>query len=223
VGIVGPFSFVIADQLLRRETTMAEYLLEYEELLAAAQNAPVPVMQYLRQELPYLWQHAYLAMRPPRETNIVIFTHGTFDYVYDDYATLEAIGVVAADDVTEARLVAAVGLSQPNIRTRHHDDSRLRGWVGPTGEVFGSNWDKGHFIAHSIGGAVDGLEANVFRQLRAVNRGGYRRMERYCAANPGVLCFSRPLYNDASARPSHVEFGVLKPAGEWWIQLFENC
>jgi hypothetical protein len=140
--------------------------------------------------------------------------------VYDDCATLEAIGVIETDAVTEARLVGAVGFSQPN--SRHRDDSRLRGWVGPTGATFGSTWDKGHFIAHSIGGAVDGLEANVFLQLRKVNRGGYRGMERYCASNPGVLCFSRPLYSDASARPSQVEFGVLKPTGELWLQVFNN-
>jgi hypothetical protein len=159
----------------------------------------------------------------PRATNIVVFTHGTFEYIYDDYATLEATGVVATDDVTEARLVGAVGFSQPNPVARHHDDSRLRGWIGPTDATFGTSWDKGHFIAHSIGGAVDGLEANVFLQRRSVNRGGYRRMERYCAANPGVLCFSRPLYRDPSARPSAIEFGVLKPRNEWWVQVFDNC
>ncbi len=28
--------------------------------------------------------------------------------------------------------------------------------------MFGRQWDKGHFVAHSIGGAVDGWELNVF-------------------------------------------------------------
>ena len=124
----------------------------------------------------------------------------------DDYATLEATGLAQPDGVSEARLVGAVGYSKPSHGRR--DDSRLRGWVGPTGATFGAAWDKGHFIAHSIGGAVDGLEANVFLQRRSVNRGAYREMERYCAANPGVLCFSRPLYSDLSALPTEVEFGV---------------
>lgn len=145
----------------------------------------------------YLWQDAYLEMTP-RLTNIIILTQGTFDYIYDDYATLEAMGVVEADDITEARLVAAVGVSRPNPKRR--DDSRLRDWVGPTGATFGDTWDKGHFIGHSIGGAVDGLEANVFIQLRSVNRGGYREMERYCAANSGVLCFKSELH-PPSRRP----------------------
>ncbi len=181
----------------------------------------MPVGQLLRQELPYLWREAYQSMTP-RLTHISIVTHGTFDYVYDDYATLEAMGTVEVDGATESRLVGAVGFSRPNLRTRRHDDSRLRGWVGPTGATFGSDWDKGHFIAHSIGGAVDGVEANVFRQLRSVNRGAYRRMEKYCAGNPGVLCFSRPLYADESANPSQIEFGVLKPDGDLWVEMFEN-
>ena len=198
---------------------MAAFLLPYDALLNDAIASGEPVNEYLRRELPAVWLEAYVEMSP-RKVNVVLFTHGSFDYVYDDYATLEATGVVERDAVTEARLVAAVGLSQPGPRPR--DDARLRGWVGPTGAIFGERWDKGHFIAHSIGGTVDGLEANVFLHRRAVNRGGYREMEKYCAASPGVLCFSRPLYGDPSARPVQVEFGVLKPSREWWIQVFEN-
>lgn len=198
---------------------MNEYLLPYEVVIEEAKASRVRVAEYLRKELPYLWRDAYLEMTP-RPTNIVLFTHGTFDYIYDDYATLKATGVLEPDSITEARLVAAVGVSQPNPAQR--DDSRLRGWVGPTGETFGDGWDKGHFIAHSIGGAVDGLEANVFLQLRSVNRGEYRKMEKYCAANPGVLCFSRPIYGDPSAKPTQVEFGVLKPDSELWVQVFNN-
>lgn len=200
---------------------MPEYLLEYEALLTEAKASSAPLTEYLRRELPYLWQDAYLAMTP-RATNIVILTHGTFDYVYDDYATLESTGAVEVDAVTESRLVGAVGVSQPNPANRSHDDSRLRGWIGPTSERFGNDWDKGHFIAHSIGGAVDGLEANVFQQLRKINRGRYREMEKFCAANPGTFCFSRPLYRDPSSCPAQVEFGVLRPTGDWWIQVLEN-
>lgn len=82
--------------------------------------------------------------------------------------------------------------------------------------------DKGHFIAHTIGGAVDGLEANVFLQRRSVNRGAYRQMERCCAAHAGVLCFSRPIYDDPTAVPAAIEIGVLKPDVTWWIQRFPN-
>lgn len=193
--------------------------LPYQALLAAAKASSEPVEKYLRRELEDLWYDAYLRMAK-RPVNVLIFRHGTFDYIYDHYAALEASGEVEPDDVSESRLVAAVGLSCPNVEKR--DDARLRGWVGPTHALFGNRWDKGHFIAHSIGGAVDRMEANVFLQLRSVNRGGYRRMERFCAANAGVFCFSRPLYDDPSAVPAQIEFGVLKPDGTWWIHQFEN-
>src|SRR5262245_59144162 len=96
--------------------------LPYDDLLADAKASAAPLHEYLRRELPYLWENAYLKMTP-RLTNILIFTHGTFEYIYDDYATLEATGQVVADDVTEARLVCAVGFSQTNPKQRHHDDS----------------------------------------------------------------------------------------------------
>jgi hypothetical protein len=201
---------------------MSDNLLPYETLLDEAKSSSKLPRDYLRESLPHLWFDEYLRMTP-RSTNVMTFTHGTFDYFYDDLATLEATGAVPTDDVSESRLVAAVGFSRPNSVSRRHDDGRLRGWVGPTNKTFGAGWDKGHFIAHSIGGAVDGLEANIFLQRRSVNRGAYRKMEKYCSANPGVLCFSRPIYGDPSARPVKVEFGVLMPDASWWIQLLENA
>ena len=129
--------------------------------------------------------------------------------MYNDLATLQATGAVEPDPSQESCLVAAYGISAPQDSPR--DDRRLRGWVGRTERVFGKGWDKGHFIAHSIGGAVDGLEANVFAQRRSLNRGWsaegkrFRAMEKYCADNAGVFCFHRPIYADGS------EFGILKP------------
>ena len=39
--------------------------------------------------------------------------------------------------------------------------------MGATETTFGREWDKGHFVAHSIGGAVDRAEVIVFVELRA--------------------------------------------------------
>jgi hypothetical protein len=200
---------------------MPDHLLRYETLLDEARSSSKMPRDYLRESLPHLWFDEYARMTP-RSTNVMTFTHGTFDYFYDDLATLEATGVVPTDCVSESRLVAAVGFSRPNSVSRRQDDGRLRGWVGPTNKTFGAGWDKGHFIAHSIGGAVDGLEANIFLQRRSVNRGAYRKLERYCSANPGALCFSRPIYGDPSARSVRVEFGVLRPDASWWIELLDN-
>lgn len=87
-------------------------------------------------------------------------THGSFEYIYDNYTMLEAIGEVPCHPTAERRLVAVHGLSAP--RPRRRDDGRPRGWVEPTERTFGRQWDKGHFVAHSMGGAMDGVEASVF-------------------------------------------------------------
>jgi len=60
----------------------------------------------------YIWRDAYLEMIP-RETNIVRFHYSTFEYIYDDYASLEATGAVPLSREIEARLVAVSGLSSP--------------------------------------------------------------------------------------------------------------
>ena len=150
----------------------------------------------------------------------------TFDYFYDDQDTLVATGVIPDEPNLESRLVAVIGFSAPDPRRR--DDARLRGWLGPTDKTFGRAWDKGHFIAHSIGGAVKGSELNVFIQRRDLNRGWsaagrrYRAMEHYCATHPGVLCWSRPIYTDDSAMPLQLEFGVYRADGMLWVETFEN-
>lgn len=142
------------------------------------------------------------------------------------YATLEATGAVQHNPRIEARLVAVSGCSAPQKRKR--DDYRLKGWVGATERTFGSGWDKGHFIAHSIGGAVDQAEVNVFVQRRDLNRGWstagkrYREMEKYCELNRGAFCFSRPVYHDQMAKPALIEFGVFRGSREFWVECFEN-
>jgi len=180
---------------------------------------------FLRTELPYGWVDSYREMTA-RPTEILRFTHDPFEYFYDALDLLIAQGIVPADPSSESRLVVAVGFSAPKKRKR--DDSRLRGWVGPTETLAGREWDKGHFIAHSIGGAVEGIEANVFLQRRDLNRGWsaegrkYREMEKYCCANPGTFCFSRPIYLDLTSRPTSLEFGLLTAEGELWVERFDN-
>src|SRR5216683_3042649 len=92
---------------------------------------------------------------------------------------------------------------------RDDDDFRLKGWMGATETTFGREWDKGHFIAHSIGGAVDCAEVNVFVQLRAPNRGWseagkrFREMEAYCEANSErFVSTARLMTIKQRARPS---------------------
>jgi len=179
----------------------------------------------LMEELPHVWCDEYWKMSD-RQTNIMRVQHNNFSFIYDAYTWLESAGTVPYDPYKESRLVAVLGLTDPSKKVR--DDYRLKGWVGPTEEIYGSRWDKGHFIANSIGGAVDRLEINVFVQRRDLNRGWsaegrrYREMEKYCVLNPGTFCFSRPIYTDETSRPAFLEYGLLKATGELWVELFDN-
>jgi hypothetical protein len=155
-----------------------------------------------------------------RPTEVVVYSYGSFEYIFDTYQQSEPYERLSEKAPIEARLVAAIGISNPQRRKR--DDGRLRGVSVSALPGVEGKWDRGHFIAHSIGGTVDGNEANVFLQLRSINRGRYRSFERYCQRNPGVTCFSRPIYEDTSAHPTQLEVGVFKVDGTLWVQRLPN-
>ncbi len=200
--------------------------LNYGRILSEINQESIEkVIAFILKKLPCLWCEAYENMTP-HQTDICRFTYGTFEYIFDAFPINASAGTVAVNQNDDAILVAVLGKSDPVKRKR--DDHRLRGWIGRTESWFGKRWDKGHFIAHSIGGAVDGIEANVFVQRRDLNRGWspegkvFRAMEKYCFLNPGTFCFNRSLYVDNSARPAFLEFGVLKSDGELWVERFDN-
>ena len=191
----------------------------YDVILAEAQASGDNVATFLREELPYCWRDRYLLMSD-RPTEIIVFTYETFDYIFDMYQQQDSYDGKSGKLPIEARLIAAIGTSKPK-RTKR-DDGRLRGLTVSAMPGLEAKWDRGHYIAHSIGGTVDGNEANVFLQLRSINRGRYRTFEKYCQKHAGVTCFSRPIYTDTSAHPTEIEVGVLKPEGQLWVQLLPN-
>jgi hypothetical protein len=181
------------------------------------------LIHFLSTELPGLWIEEYIEMTP-HQTQIVAATFQGFQYLFDYYSVFDADGAMVAHSRSgEDRLVAVFGISTAPQSTR--DRSRMRGWCGATEKAFGPAWDKGHFIAHSLGG---GLAINVFQQRREVNRGWsedgrlYRSMERYCSINLGTFCFSRPFYEDLTGCPSALEFGLLRADGSLWVEQFKN-
>jgi len=203
-----------------------QYLVDYDRILSKIGEESIDkLVAVMVVELPYLWCDIYRSMTS-LQTDICRFTYGTFEYLFDTFPLQVSVNTASVNQKADARLVAVVGKSNPIKRKR--DDYRLRGWIGRTEAFFGRRWDKGHFIAHSIGGAVDGIEANVFVQRRDLNRGWsaegkrFRAMENYCFLNPGTFCFSRPLYTDSSARPAFLEFGVLRSDGKLWVEQFDN-
>lgn len=198
---------------------MLLHAIAYEELLCAARAAGGDVAQFLRDELPHNWRDSYFEMAD-RESEIVVYTNGSFDYIFDSYQQSHPYVPGAEKLPVEARLVAAIGASMPTTKKR--DDARLRGLNFFPMQTARSEWDRGHFIGHAIGGTVDGNEANVFPQLRTINRGKYRVFEDYCRKKPGVLCFSRPIYDDTTAIPVAVDFGVLRTDGSLWVETLSN-
>lgn len=96
---------------------MSDCMRFYRDLLERARASSASVKDALRAALPDIFLDAYLTFTR-RPTNVILITSGTFDYVYDNYAELEATGAVEPDAVTESRLVGAVGFSAPHERKR---------------------------------------------------------------------------------------------------------
>jgi hypothetical protein len=86
-------------------------------------------------------------------------------------------------DRPDDRVVAAYGRSRKMAEKR--DASRIRGF-GAIGDKSRGSMDKGHFAAHSMGGALD---INIFPQRSEVNRGRSAEggcIERWNAMLPSI-------------------------------------
>ena len=89
----------------------------------------------------------------------------------------------------------------------------------------GQKYDRGHFMSHRQGG---GLDINLFPQRADINQGHvtlgaeYRAMEKTCVANPGIFCFSRPIYDDESWVPAELDYGVVYSPQRMVIKRFPN-
>ena len=126
--------------------------------------------QFLREELPYVWRDAYLAMPPGRHNIHRIETDG-FEYLWDLSGELVQQGAIMPEEAAEDRLIAAHGVSRRNAKKR--DDSRLRprtlGAVDVINPAERSSYDRGHAIGHALGVTLD---LNIIPQHRPMNRGG---------------------------------------------------
>jgi hypothetical protein len=136
--------------------------------------------------------------------------------------------VIFAWDIAAERVVLVYGLSATPANSR--DASRMRGFPDPnpslqTVDATGTEADRGHFVAHTAGGAMD---MNLFPQRRDLNRGWssqgkqYRAMERYLADHPSTFFYNRPIYSDETWVPAELELAILRPEEGWWIGRFSN-
>jgi hypothetical protein len=194
----------------------AAFAIDYNAGLATLADQPYDtIVDVITAEMPSAWLARYERMCAGPTNVLVVPEHG-FEYLFDYTSDLLARGQLAAE--REDRLLAAFGRAKRADVAR--PTSRIAGFPGSD-----DRGDRGHFLAHAAGGGVD---INLFHQETKLNRGWspqgkrYRAMERYCAENPGLFCFSRPLYTDATARPSQLEFGVLRPDRTFWVEVFDN-
>jgi hypothetical protein len=200
-----------------------QYAIDYEFLSSSARaEGGGNIALFLQEHLPLAWRDAYMKS-VARETNLVRFRFRSFEYICDLYSQLELTGDVPYDQTVEDRVVAVLGTSGRAAQER--ETLGIRDWAESGNELIGTERDRGHLMAHCIGG---GLDFNVFSQKRHLNRGWssqgkiYRQMETYCCAQPGTFCFSRPIYTDSSRVPRWLEFGVLRTDQTLWLEAFDN-
>lgn len=104
--------------------TPAKGVIDYQALLRLAAQSPEGTIKFLSEELPFLWRDAYIEMRS-HPVNIVRWQYGSFEYIFDDYASLESRGTVPYAADVEGRLIGVLGCSNP--KTTRRDDYRLKG------------------------------------------------------------------------------------------------
>jgi len=127
------------------------------------------------------------------------------------------------------RVILAYAVAVEQLMAR--DASRMRGFPDvniSVRKVLGERAfpaDRGHFLGHASGGAMD---INLFPQRRDLNRGWspegkqFRKMERYVADHRGVFFYHRPLYDDDTWIPKALEYGILVDETTWWVETFQN-
>ena len=187
----------------------------YDDLLASNPGSRGKLSDELIAELEDAWLKAY-RQASSHKLNVLQFEDSGFTFLYDQTSAVTS-------DV-EDRLVVGYGYSVRQSEDR--DNSRIAGLLGGGIDIpEKGTFDKGHVLAHSMGG---GMDVNLFPQRPELNRGisadgkVYRKMETYVAKHPGTFVFSRLIYTDASWVPSSVEYGILLPKGKFWINQFKN-
>ena len=162
------------------------------------------------------WVREYLqATLGHREIVEVEMANG-FTYLYDstNHPPL---------DEADNRLLGAWGRSKPSAKPR--DASRMRGYPSPQRDSE-TPVDRGHLIAHTIGGEYDmnliPHEATLNRGIGESNR-RWRELERYCAAHPGTLLLVRAIYKDDTDRPAELEYCVVGDDGTLRLERFVNA
>lgn len=162
------------------------------------------------------WTAEYVAATP-WVPEIVEIEVGTFVYLFDTAPT--SSGTEGSGD---DRVVVVWGRSSAPATRR--DRGRLAGFIPVPDSWSGRGRDRGHLVAHALGG---GLDLNLFPQDSALNRGRseegrrWRALEREAAASPGTPLFVRPIYADATWSPTEFDYGLVRGGG-LHVERFQN-
>lgn len=197
--------------------------------------------QFLFDELPHWWCESY-EMMSDDSTEIVEFAdHGVrflFDLVADRVVVAFGLSEPTQAPRDAARMSGFLGKVKVRPRsgagsdsdTSSSEDRARRELAGMTFRdrcflLHGDLYDRGHFISHGQGG---GLDVNLFPQRADINQGRsalgrtYRAMERRCASQAGIFCFSRPIYSDRSWVPAQLEYGLVEGLQLPEVRVFPN-
>jgi hypothetical protein len=201
------------------EALLSAWRVDYLDIQRDVQGSPLDeVARYLLEQLPWEWRDAY-CRNTIYETDIVESPEGALIYQFDTRVVEETDASLKA-----GRLIAVYGRVGEIAGARLSSAQLRQRFLGPTEKSIGPV-DKGHFIAHSLGGSSS---MNLFPQDRRLNRGWsedgkkYRSMESFAADRPGTFVFHRPIYSDGTLWPRCFEFGLLKPDSELWVEVFDN-
>jgi hypothetical protein len=149
------------------------------------------------------------------EPEVVEIALGKLTYLFD----LAASSGRAPRDADD-RVVGVWGRAgKPNAK---RDRARQAGFIPEPARWSEADYDRGHFVAHSLGG---GMDINFFPQAADLNRGSsergrrWRALERYAASADDAFIFVRPIYDSSSWTPALLDFWVVAPTGargEWF-------
>jgi hypothetical protein len=196
---------------------MSDSAIDYAALAVAAGAHAESWDAFVRTALVGPWLEIYDAVTP-WATEVLEIRQRSVVFLFDAALTTRQL----TSEGAASRVVAAWGSSATPEMPR--DRARMAGFLRLPETWSGRRLDRGHFVAHAAGGALD---LNLFPQASHLNRGRskegrlWRRMERYAATHPGTPLFVRPTYDGGGWTPAALELGLLLDTGVW-CERFSN-
>jgi len=174
----------------------------YKGILAAYRGSRV--IEEIPERLLQLWCEDYYGGNPAAELVTVDLKDSGTTYTY-------------LFDLTLQRSVSTFGV--PVFVQHARDAARMAGHPLSAGSQF----HRGHLMAHSIGGGTD---INLVPQLGKLNIGEFRKLERrvrdMAKQGQASLYFVRTIYRDDSQTPNAFEQCVILPNKTLLYSLHKN-